>query len=50
MRHIIGEASFLLIAACLKLWGRRWISTALCRRLTTLVMAATIRVLAGSER
>lgn len=45
MRSILAECSFLLIAAILKLWGRRWISTAQSRALTTLVMRATIWLL-----
>lgn len=47
VRSAVGAASFWLIAATLKLWGRRWISTSTSRRLTTAVMRSTIWLLAG---
>ena len=49
MRWLIAETSFLLIAAILKLWGRRWISTATSRVLTTAVMRGTIWLLAARQ-
>jgi len=50
VRWIIGEASFLLIAAILKLWGRRWISTETSHVLTTAVMRGTIWLLDPAAR